>query len=348
MKKEAMLWEKLPDVRVRCHLCAHECRIADTKFGICGVRQNLDGTLYTQVYGRAVAAHIDPIEKKPLYHFLPGSQSFSFAAMGCNFKCGFCQNWQISQASVRDGAAFSLLDLAPRRIVEEAKQRRCASISYTYTEPTIFFEYAFDTAVLAREAGIANVFVTNGFMTRQTLETIKPYLDAANVDLKSFREETYKKECRGRLQPVLDTIGAMKELGVWVEVTTLVVPGMNDAEEELDDIAAFIAGVDRDMPWHVSRFHPDFQVLDRSPTPVGTLRKAKEIGQARGLRYIYLGNVQEGVDTACYRCGNVVVARRYMGLERMEVRDGRCPACGSPIGGVWTERGGDDSSREIT
>ena len=336
MNKEALLWDSLDDKRVHCHLCAHECRIPESKFGICGVRQNVDGILYTLVYGQVIAAHVDPIEKKPLYHFLPGSLSYSIATVGCNFRCGFCQNWQISQASRRDGAGASGATLMPEEIVEETRRNHCLSISYTYTEPTIFFEYAYDTAILAKKAGLANVFVTNGYMTRQALEMIRPYLDAANVDLKSFSEAYYKKNCMARLQPVLDTITSLKQLGIWFEVTTLIVPDENDSDEELSQIAGFLSGVDKDIPWHVSRFHPDYRFLDHRATPIETLKRAREIGREKGLRYIYLGNVPEGANTYCYRCQALAVERRYMGMERCNLKNGHCPACDSEIKGIWS------------
>ncbi len=347
MDREAALWEKLDDQKVHCFLCAHECRIARSRFGICGVRQNVDGVLHTASYARLVAAHVDPIEKKPLYHFLPGSLSYSIAAAGCNFKCGFCQNWQISQTpSGRRGIA-SGSTVMPEEIVQDAKNNGCSSISYTYTEPTIFFEYAFDTAAAARAAGLANVFVTNGYMTRQALETIKPYLDAANVDLKSFDDASYRKNCQAKLQPVLDTIAAMEELGIWLEVTTLVIPGENDSDEELTRIAGFLAAIDKDIPWHISRFHPDYRFLDHAATPVETLRRAREIGRRQGLRYVYLGNVLDESNTYCPECGELAVERRYMGLKRSYLENGNCPSCGAAIRGHWSAtepRGFVDSS----
>ena len=335
MKKEAMLYERLEDGRVRCFLCAHECKIADSKFGVCGVRENAEGTLYTLVYARTIAANIDPIEKKPLYHFLPGSTSFSVATIGCNFRCGFCQNWQISQVQRDEDVTLAGRELMPEDVVKRAQEFGCLSISYTYTEPTIFFEYAYDCARLAKESGLYNVFVTNGFMTSEALDTIRPYLDAANVDLKSFSEDYYKRNCKARLQPVLDSIAYMKRIGIWVEVTTLVVPGENDSDEELAQIARFIAGLDRDIPWHISRFRPDYEFGDRDATPIETLRGAKEIGEAEGLRYVYLGNVAEGSDTFCPQCRELVVKRAYMGVEKSRVRDGGCPSCEARIAGVW-------------
>ncbi|HOG15921.1 MAG TPA: AmmeMemoRadiSam system radical SAM enzyme [Syntrophales bacterium] len=336
MIKEAMFWEALEGRSGQCHLCAHECRIPDSRFGICGVRQNVGGVLRTMAYGQLVAANTDPIEKKPLYHFLPGSSSFSVATIGCNFKCGFCQNWQISQASYRDVDMDAGRPVMPERIVEEAKRNGCLSISYTYTEPTIFFEYAYDTALLARKAGLRNVFVTNGYMTHRALETIQPYLDAANVDLKSFSEASYKRTCKAHLQPVLDTIAAMKELHIWIEVTTLVVPGENDSDGELRRIADFLAGIDRDIPWHISRFHPDYEFRGRDATPLETLQRAREIGRQAGLRFIYLGNVHEGSHTSCPACRASVVERKIMGLGALHLKDGRCPSCGTAVPGIWS------------
>jgi len=335
MKKEALLWNSLEGKSVHCFLCAHECRIAESGYGACGVRQNVEGILYTRVYGQVIAAHVDPVEKKPLYHFLPGSRSYSIATVGCNFKCGFCQNWQISQVSIHEDVTPGNI-VQPEEVVELAMENHSASISYTYTEPTIFFEYALDTAKLAKKAGIANVFVTNGYMTRQALDMIKPYLDAANVDLKSFNDANYHKNCKGRLQPVLETIAAMKELGIWLEVTTLIIPGENDSAEELGQIAGFLAGVDKDIPWHISRFHPDYRFLDHSATPLETLRMAREIGKDKGLRYIYLGNVPEGANTYCYNCQQLVAERRYMGMEKSNLTNGLCPACGTEIKGIWS------------
>ncbi len=336
MMQEAMFWEKLDDTKGVCHLCAHECGIPEQGFGICGVRQNLQGILRTHVYGEVIAANVDPIEKKPLYHFLPGSLAYSVATTGCNFRCGFCQNWQISQVSVAKGNALPTRKMTPGEIVGEAVKNGCLSIAYTYTEPTIFFEYAYDTARLAREAGLRNVWVTNGYMTRRALDTIAPYLNAANVDLKSFSEESYRRTCRARLQPVLDTLGAMKELGIWLEVTTLVVPGENDSEPELRHIAEYLARIDVRIPWHLSRFHPDYEFQDRAATPMETLVRAREIGREAGLRYIYLGNVPEGSDTNCEQCRKRIIERRYMGLKECTLEGGRCPSCSTPVEGVWT------------
>ncbi len=331
-----MLYEVTEGRKLHCYLCSHHCQINDSKFGICGVRQNKGGKLYTHAYGDAIAANIDPIEKKPLYHFLPGTTSFSVATMGCNFRCGFCQNWQISQVSKRNGEDLTGYRLLPEDIVKKAKEQHCLSISYTYTEPTIFFEYAHDTAKLAKESGLFNIFVTNGYMTLEALETIQPYLDACNVDLKSFREDFYKKTCGGRLEPVLASIRLMKQLEIWVEITTLVIPDQNDDEEELEDIARFIADVDPDIPWHISRFHPDYQFTDSRATPIEVLEKAYSLGKKVGLRYIYLGNVPgEGAETLCPHCQETLIRRHGFFIEENRIKDSTCPACGETIAGLF-------------
>ncbi len=336
MIKEAMLFRSLEGGAVGCDLCAHRCRIRPAKWGVCGVRENRQGALVTHAYGDVISAHVDPIEKKPFFHYLPGTEAFSIATIGCNFRCPFCQNWEISQASKEDSSAGRGLKLLPQDIVREAQARGCRSISYTYTEPTIFFEYAYDTAKLARQAGLGNNFVTNGFMTAEALETIHPFLDAANVDLKAFREETYKKVCKARLQPVLDSIQLMRKLGIWVEVTTLVVPGMNDSNEELGQIAHFIAGVAADIPWHISRFHPDYQYTNVRPTSIDTLRKALAIGKQAGLRYVYIGNIMgEGDFTSCPDCHKTLIRRRGFWVDENLIKAGKCPFCHSPIAGVF-------------
>jgi pyruvate formate lyase activating enzyme len=335
MIKDAMLWSSVEGGKASCALCAHRCVIAPGNFGICGVRQNREGKLITHVYGEVIAAHVDPIEKKPFHHFMPGTTSFSIATIGCNFRCAFCQNWEISQASKKDGAGDGF-KLMPEDVVREALAQGCRSISYTYTEPTIFFEYATDTARLARDNGLRNSFVTNGYMTAEALETIRPWLDAANVDLKAFKDETYRKVCKARLEPVLESIRLMKKHGIWIEVTTLVVPDLNDGDDELKGIARFIASVDRDIPWHISRFHPDYNFSSASATPVATLEKAFAIGKREGLRYIYVGNVLErSEDTRCFACGKLLVRRRGFRVVENRIEVSKCPACGTAVPGVF-------------
>ena len=335
MTREAMLYERLEGNRVHCHLCSHHCVLAESKHGICGVRQNEGGSLHTHVYGEAIAANVDPIEKKPLYHFLPGSKSFSIATIGCNFQCGFCQNWQISQTTKRE-AGRPAGRLMPQDIISEAVRRDCRSISYTYTEPTVFFEYAHDTSRRAKSEALRNVFVTNGYMTSDALQAIGPYLDAANVDLKSFSEKFYTKTCKAHLQPVLDAIRTMKELGIWVEITTLVIPEENDSDDELGQIADFIAKLDPNTPWHLSRFHPDYKYVDHHrSTPLTSLSRAARIGRDRGLKYVYLGNVASDTDTGCSGCGKTLVQRTGYAIGHNVLQDESCPSCGTRIPGVW-------------
>lgn len=336
MMKEAVLWEKIGEGVVRCGLCSHRCKIKQDKFGLCGVRQNRDGSLYTLVYGEAITAHADPIEKKPLYHFLPGSKAYSIAAMGCNFSCSFCQNWQISQTNKRDLPLARGYEFKPEDVVKEAKKNHCKSISYTYTEPTVFFEYAHDTAKLAKAEGLYNSFVTNGYMTKEALDIIRPYLDACNVDLKSFNEAFYKDVCKASLGPVLESIKYMKKIGIWVEITTLIVPGVNDSKDEFKNIAGFIASVDKDIPWHISRFHPDYKLTNSEATPLETLKKAENIGKNAGLNYIYIGNVLgESEDTICYNCNNVLIKREGFTAEIAGLNGSRCAKCNTEIKGVF-------------
>jgi len=333
--KEAMLYEKLPEGKVRCNLCAHRCVIADGKKGICQVRENRGGTLYSLVYGRTIIQHVDPVEKKPLFHFHPGSTAYSIATPGCNFRCHWCQNWDISQV-VRERHLILGEEASPEQVVAAVQKADCRSIAYTYTEPTIFFEYAYDTARLAHEAGLANLYITNGYMTEEMLETFQPYLDAANVDLKAFRDKTYRKYVGARLQPVLDTMKVMKRLGIWLEVTTLVIPGINDDEGELKDAADFVANeLGVDTPWHISRFFPAYKMTDVFPTPVETLNRAREIGLEAGLRYVYVGNVPGEANTVCHKCGQILIRRLgYRILENRVQPNGRCPNCGMPVAGV--------------
>jgi len=333
--REAMLYESLPDGKVRCGLCSHRCVIPAGNYGICQVRQNEGGRLHTLVYGRVIARHVDPVEKKPLFHFFPGSLAYSLAAPGCNFRCPWCQNWEISQTPRQQGGVVGE-EVAPEEIVRDARSRVCRSIAYTYTEPTIFCEYARDVARLADAACIHNVMVTNGYMTRSMLEKFHPYLDAANVDLKAFRDATYRKYVGGRLQPVLDNLETMRRLGVWLEVTMLIIPGLNDDEAELRDAAQFIAErLGPQTPWHLSRFYPAYQMSTTLPTPLATLKRAQEIGREAGLRYVYLGNVPGQADTRCHQCGASLIRRSAAGVVDDSVtREGRCPECRTPVAGV--------------
>jgi pyruvate formate lyase activating enzyme len=317
---------------VHCFLCSHHCRIAPGEAGLCGVRENKDGILYTLVYGRPVSIEVDPIEKKPLFHFFPGTRTLSLATVGCNFTCSFCQNADISQMPRDHGRVVGRL-LTPRQVVEEALNSGCASISYTYTEPTIFYEYARDCARLASVSGLKNVFVTNGYMTAKTLADIDGHLHAANVDLKSFSDDFYRTLVGARLKPVLDSIRRLHAMGVWVEVTTLLIPGHNDGEDELRALASFLGSLSPDMPWHVSRFSPAYRLMDVPPTPVASLERALRVGREAGLRYVYAGNVpgHDSESTVCPACGAVAIERRGFGMVRNGITNGDCPGCGSKL-----------------
>ena len=334
---EAILYKKLDNNKVLCTACRQNCIISPDNTGVCSVRQNKDGKLYLLVYGKAASFNIDPIEKKPLYHFMPATEIFSLGTVGCNFACDFCQNWDISQITkdlknkLLKEKKISKIDaeiskfgyeLPPEKIVEICIEKNIPSIAYTYNEPSIFFEYAYDTAKLANKKGIKNVFVTNGYETEEALKLINPYLDAMNIDLKSFSDEFYKKICKGRLQPVLDTIKLAHKLGIWIEITTLIIPGKNDSNKELNQIANFIANIDKNIPWHVIAFHPDYKMTDISSTSLNTLQKAYNIGKKAGLNYVYTGNIldDEHSNTYCPKCNTLLIKRSgyFVEIENFE------------------------------
>lgn len=338
--KKALLWKSHHKGIVLCELCHHKCLISPGKRGRCNVRKNIDGILYSLNYGNVVASNIDPIEKKPLFHFYPGSKAFSVAAVGCNFSCVFCQNCTISQAE--NPEAFPLSGQEPGIVVAQALKAGCKSIAHTYTEPTVYFEYVYDTACLAREAGLKTVLVSNGFMSSQAVKMLVPYVDAINIDLKSWSDDTYKTLIGGRLQPVLDNIRKFHEAGVLVEVTTLVVPDMNSSTGELESIAEFIVSVDPSIPWHVSRFYPAYKMSDRSPTPIEKVDEARQIGLDKGLFYVYTGNLRgdEGESSYCYNCSALLVKRSgyTVSLNNLRPQDASgeatgtrvaCPQCGT-------------------
>ena len=332
---EALFYKKIKEERVECTLCAQHCVIRPGRRGKCGVRENREGTLYSLVYGRLIAQQVDPVEKKPLFHFQPGSLTWSIATAGCNFRCLFCQNSDISQSPREDGTIFGN-HVSADEVVNQALRAGCSSISYTYTEPTIFMEFALDTARTARKAGLRNIFVSNGYMTEEALTAVAPYLDAANVDLKAFTDDFYREQCGAHLDPVLRTIERMKGLGIWVETTTLLIPGLNDSPAELREAASFLASVSPDIPWHVSRFHPTYRMTDRPPTPVETLRTARRIGIEAGLHYVYTGNIpgDDGEHTLCSECGALLLERFGFSVKHQELVDGHCAKCGRPVAGV--------------
>ncbi|MDM8548645.1 AmmeMemoRadiSam system radical SAM enzyme [Desulfobacterales bacterium HSG2] len=335
---EAYLYELSEDRKIRCNLCNHRCIIKEGRRGICHVRENQAGILKSLVYGKLIARHIDPIEKKPLFHLLPGSLSYSIATVGCNFKCRFCQNANIAQMPADNNGMIMGDHCIPEAIVREAEQENCQSIAYTYTEPTIYFEFAFNTAKIAHQRGIKNVFVTNGYMTPEALEMISPYLDAANVDLKAFNNDFYKKLCGAKLDPVRESLKKMKSLGIFVEITTLLIPGLNDDRAEIEQLASFISEeLGPETPWHISRFHPTYHLTDRPATPVSSLIMAREVGISAGLRYVYVGNVpgEKGEDTFCYNCGRTIIDRWGFSIRKNLVKNGHCAYCGAKIDGCW-------------
>jgi len=335
--KEAVLCMRLDGKKVRCNLCNWRCVISEGQRGRCRVRKNIGGRLYSLNYHKLCSANPDPIEKKPLFHFQPGSRSFSIATPGCNFQCEFCQNWQISQVGNGEGIEGERLE--PERIVELAIKSGCSSMAYTYTEPTIFMELAYDCGILAKESGLANVFVSNGFMTKEAIDFASDWLDGINIDLKSFSEEYYARLCKAKLAPVLETIEYIaKRTDIWLEVTTLVVPGENDSDEELTEIAEFLvkrAGAD--VPWHISRFYPQYKYVDSVPTPAATLLRAYDIGKKAGLKYIYIGNLPtaRGENTYCPQCQRMLLRREGYYLAENNLLDGRCDECGEKIAGVF-------------
>ncbi|MCU0285655.1 MAG: AmmeMemoRadiSam system radical SAM enzyme [Acidobacteria bacterium] len=334
--KKALLYEKTgKDNTVNCFLCAHRCRIKEGHSGVCRVRMNKDGELYSLNYDKVCTTHLDPIEKKPLYHFLPGSTSYSVATMGCNFKCEFCQNYSLSM--VENETRILGQHIPPGELVEEALESGAKSISYTYSEPTIFFELMLETAKLAKEKGLKNVMVTNGYMTAEALEMLAPYLDAANIDLKAFTENFYKKYCSARLAPVLETIKGMRAKNIWVEVTTLLIPGLNTDKQEIKELIAFINEVDNQMPWHVSRFFPQYHLMNASVTPSEIIYDALEMGHNMGLKYVYAGNVADDqfANTTCPKCSAILIERIGYSTGVKKLADGKCQSCGHEIAGVW-------------
>ena len=339
MMKEAMFYEKLDKMRVQCHLCPNNCIILHGKRGNCRVRENRAGTLYSLVYGLPCTVAVDPIEKKPLFHFLPGTESYSIATPGCNLHCKWCQNWQISQRGPDEVPCFSM---SPEQVVANALKNNCKSISYTYVEPSIFYEYVLDTAKLARKAGLKNIMVTNGYINQAPLKKLYEYIDAANVDVKGFTEEFYREYCGGKLKPILEAIKTMKKMGVWLELTTLVVPTLNDSEEILKQECAWIKkNVGDRVPLHISRFFPYYKMAHLPPTPPETLLKAYNIAKDAGLKYVYVGNIDmPGTeDTLCPKCKKPVIRRSsFFTVTENKVKEGKCSYCKSKIDGVFNNK----------
>jgi len=319
--------------RIICLLCRHSCKLKEGQVGICGVNKNVNGELKTLVYGHPIALNVDPVEKKPLYHMLPGSKALSFGTVGCNFKCPFCQNWDISQET----KVNEEIEVSPKQMVDLALEHGAESIAYTYNEPTIFYPYAKDIGIIAKEKGLKNIFVSNGFESPEIIEDMASWVDAANIDLKSWDDAYYKKVLKGGLEEVKDTLRRMVDEGIWVEVTTLIIPDENDSDKDLQEMAEFIANdLGKHIPWHLSAFHPDYKMLDKERTKLETLERAKKIGQKAGLQYIYLGNVPVHGDTYCPECGELLIDRTGYSVTVNKLEDGHCPKCQHKIEGVWS------------
>jgi len=332
---EARYYIKLPDREIECRLCPKLCRLGDKERGYCGVRENIGGTYYTLVYGKACCLNIDPIEKTPFYHVLPGTQALSLATAGCNVNCKFCQNWEISQARPEQIDAF---DLAPEAAAARAVVSRCPSIAYTYSEPTVFFEYMYDTAVQARRKGVRSVVVTGGHINPEPLTDLLEVVDAVKVDLKGFTEPFYAEYVRGSLKPVLETIRTVARSKVWLEIVYLIIPTLNDRMDVIRDMCRWIRDEAGDrVPLHFSRFHPMYLVKNLPPTPVSTLEAARRVALEEGLRFVYVGNIpgHEGENTFCPGCGKEVIARVGYSVDAGRLKKGKCATCGTPIPGIW-------------
>ncbi|MDD3274242.1 MAG: AmmeMemoRadiSam system radical SAM enzyme [Candidatus Omnitrophica bacterium] len=333
--KEAVFWQDAGGGKVQCLLCPRKCLIPPGRSGFCRARKNIGGRLYTLTYGRPVALHLDPIEKKPLFHVYPGTRSFSIATAGCNLRCKFCQNWEISQL---DPGAVKTGFVSPREVVERAKASGARTIAFTYTEPAIFYEYMLEIAELAGEEGISCVMHSSGFINEKPLRRLAQHLTAANIDLKGFSQKYYSSFCEGNLEDVLRTLKVLKEEKVWVEVTNLVIPSANDSEEDLSGLCLWVKdNLGPDTPVHFSRFFPMYKLADLSPTPVRSLEKAARIAQKAGLRYVYIGNVNRdtGENTYCPVCGKLLIRRRGYTILENNIKKGKCGGCGAVIAGVW-------------
>ena len=333
---EARYYKKLPDREVECELCPRKCRLGDKERGYCGVRENDGGTYYTLVYGKVCSLNPDPIEKKPFFHFLPGTSALSLAAAGCNVNCKFCQNWEISQVRPEQVEHY---DLAPGDAAAEAEKLRCRSIAYTYTEPVVFFESMYDTAIEARRKGVRSVVVTAGHIQPDPLKDLLKVVDAVKVDLKGFREDFYQNYVRGYLKTVLETIRTVSRSGVWLEIVYLVIPTLNDNIEVIREMARWVKNeAGASIPVHFSRFQPMYLVKNLPPTPVETLEAARDAALAEGLRFVYLGNVpgHPGENTYCPACGKVVVGRTGYRIDGVDLKAGKCKFCGTAVPGVWT------------
>ena len=327
---KARFWD-INEGKVACHLCPNECRIAIGKTGICGVRKNVDGELIALSYGRASSMAVDPIEKKPLFHFHPGKEVLSFGSVGCNLGCLHCQNFTISQAKIAD---VHLRDLTPEDVPELCRKSTCEGVAWTYNEPSMWHEFVYDASKMCQDKGLFTAFVTNGYINEEPLKQLAEVIDAANIDVKGFRDDFYRKICKARLQPVLDSVELAHDLGMHVELTYLVITGRNDTKEEIADFCRWVAGIDPRMPVHFSRFHPDYLMSDVPATPIKTMEMAMDEAIGAGLGFVYLGNMAsaEGENTKCPKCGSLAVRRLGFYTEIVAVTDGgNCSKCGEPL-----------------
>lgn len=333
--KEASFYQKLEKKSVKCLLCPRRCQIPEGERGFCQVRINKGGKLFTLTYGYPCAVHLDPVEKKPLFHVLPGTQVFSIAVAGCNLKCKFCQNWTISQTTPEHTYNFNL---PPEDVVAAAKRRNCPSIAYTYTEPTIFYEYMLDIAKVAKQEGVFNLFHSCGYINPEPLRRLSKYLDAGNVDLKGFSNNFYQEVCSAELQPILDSLKIYKEEGVWLEITNLIIPTLNDDPEIIKRMCVWIKdNLGEDVPLHFSRFHPAYKIKNLPPTPIKTLEQAYQIAKEVGLKFVYIGNIpgHPAENTYCPKCEKMLIDRRGYTILQNNIKEGRCKFCGEVIPGVW-------------
>lgn len=333
--KTAELYIKKDSKTIICQACPFSCRLSNRDSGICGVRTNSNGEMNLEVWGRPNAIAVDPIEKKPLFHFLPSAKVYSIGTIGCNFSCDFCQNWRLSQNKTPKSSRTA--EMYPDDLVNQALMENCEVIAFTYNEPTIVIEYAKDTFQLSKEKNLKNIFVTNGYISDRAIDYIVPFLDGVNIDLKSFSNNFYKKHCNGSLEPVLNSIKKYFEAGIWIEITTLLIPGENDSTDELYKMAEFISSISIDIPWHISAFHPAYKFTDCKPTTIKSVKKAIRIGHEYNLNYSYGGNVSDTdiTNTKCHSCGEIVIKREYYSTENLLNNGGTCPYCSAYIPGIW-------------
>jgi pyruvate formate lyase activating enzyme len=332
---EARWYEKIPHKKVKCTLCPRECVVDDRERGYCGVRENWDGIYYTLVHSKPCTYHVDPIEKKPLFHFLPGTTAFSIATVGCNVDCQFCQNWQISQ--IRPEQADNL-DLPPSRVAQLTRESKARSIAYTYSEPVVFAEYMNDCAVAGNERGIKSVMISNGYIQEKPMRELAEVLSAVKIDLKAFTEKYYQDIVVGELKPVLDTLELLRKLNVWTEIVYLVVPTLNDSDKEFRDLSKWI--IDQlgiEVPVHFTRYYPQYKLQNLPPTPVKTLERARDIAMSEGIKYVYVGNVPNhpGEHTYCPSCGTILIKRHGYWIQENKIQNNGCPDCKHPVPGIW-------------